>query len=277
MSIMNKFADDTKLGHRVVSAADSADLQSCLDRLLDWSKTWCMNFNVKKCKVVHVGRGNQQHDYSMDGVKLDSIQQERDIGVIIQDNLKPSIQCAEAARKAGAVLGQISRTFLYRDRITFLKLYTQFVRCHLEFASPAWAPWSVGDKEILEKIQRRAVNLISGLKSSTYEDKLKELGILSLESRRLRADLIQVYKILKGIDDVDSPIWFTPVGNDVARPTRSTAYHGNLIAGNSRLDIRRHFFSNRVVSSWNSLPIEIKDTGTLSRFKNLLNNLLLNQ
>ena len=170
---------------------------------------------MQKCKVLHVGRSNPKNIYNMNGTPLESVTKERDIGVTIQDNLKPSIQCAEAARKGGAVLGQISRAFLYRDRITFLKLYTQFVRCHLEFASPAWSPWTVGDTEILERIQRRAINLITGLSASTYEDKLKELNILSLENRRIRADLIQAFKILRGIDDVDVATWFNLVGHDV--------------------------------------------------------------
>ena len=104
----------------------------------------------------------------MKGLPLVEITQERDIGVLIKKSMKPSSQCAEAARQANAVLGQVSRVFLYRDRITFLKLYTQFVRCHLEFAVPVWSPWSVADIDILEKVQKRAVNLITGLVGKSY-------------------------------------------------------------------------------------------------------------
>ena len=80
---------------------------------------------------------------------------------------------------------------------------------------------SYTDIEILEKVQRRAVNLISGLKGVSYEEKLKELGILSLEKRRKRFDLIQTYKILSGIDQVDSSIWFRTVGVNAQRLTRT--------------------------------------------------------
>jgi len=191
ISIMNKFADDTKLGHKVSTDRDREVLQDCLNKLLVWATEWCMEFNVKKCKILHTGRNNNRFMYSMNGLPLEEIQEERDIEVVISNDLKPSKQCAEAARRASVVLGQVSRAFMYRDRITFLKLYTQFIRCHLEFAIPAWTPRTATDIEILEKVQRRAVNLISGLKGANYEEKLVELGILSLEKRRIRYDLIQ--------------------------------------------------------------------------------------
>ena len=270
ISIMNKFADDTKLGHKVNTDRDREVLQDCLNKLLVWATDWCMEFNVKKCKILHTGRNNSKFIYNMNGLPLEEIQQERDIGVVISNDLKPSRQCAEAARRASVVLGQVSRAFMYRDRITFLKLYTQFIRCHLEFAIPAWSPWTATDIEILEKVQRRAVNLISGLKGVSYEEKLKELGILSLEKRRKRFDLIQTYKILSGIDQVDSSIWFRTVGANAQRLTRTTAYCKNLIPNKSKTEMRHNFFSNRVVNTWNRLPTEVKEARTLNSFKKLL-------
>jgi len=275
ISIMNKFADDTKLGHLVLTDEDRIVLQSCLDSLVDWASTWCMEFNVAKCKVLHVGRDNNEFKYSMKELQLVKITQERDIGILINKNLKPSSQCAEAARRANAVLGQVSRAFLYRDRITFLKLYTQFVRCHLEFAVPVWSPWTVADIDILEKVQKRAVNLITGLVGKSYEEKLVELGIASLESRRKYFDLIQTYKILNGIDRVDKGIWFNTVGNDTQRITRSTAYHNNLVPQRVRTDVRKYFFSNRVVNTWNQLPLEVKESKSLNIFKTSLRQLIL--
>ena len=64
---------------------------------------------------------------------------------------------------------------MYRDKKVFLQLYKQFVKCHLEFGIPAWSPWLVSDIEVLERVQKRAVNMIVGLRSKTYEDKLIEL------------------------------------------------------------------------------------------------------
>ena len=125
---------------------------------------------------LHVGRENKEFNYSMKGLPLVEITQERDIGVLINKNLKPSSQCAEASRRANAVLGQVSRAFLYRDCIILLKLYTQIVRCHLKFAVHIWSPWSIADIDILEKVQKQAVNLITGLVGKSYKEKLVELG-----------------------------------------------------------------------------------------------------
>ena len=92
-----------------------------------------------------------------------------------------------------------------------MRLYKQYIRPHLEFAVPVWTPWTQGDIELLEKIQIRMVGMVSGLKGRKYQEKLKKLGLQTLETRRRRFDLIQTFKILKGFDCVDSSIWFETV------------------------------------------------------------------
>ena len=74
----------------------------------------------------------------------------------------------------------------------------KFVRCHLEFAVPAWSPWAVGDIEVLERVQRQAINMAAGLAGRTYEDKLTELGPTTLLERRAKLDMIQTHKIING-------------------------------------------------------------------------------
>ena len=111
----------------------------------------------------------------------------------------------------------------------FLGDSTQYIRPHLEFAVPVWTPWTQGDIELLEKIQIRMVGMVSGLKGRNYQEKLKELGLQTLETRRRRFDMIQTFKILKGFDRVDSSLWFETVGNEPSRRTRQSAYHLNLV------------------------------------------------
>ena len=267
ITIMLKFADDTKLGNVASGPGDFDNLQQTINDLLVWADTWCMKFNTAKCKVLHLGRSNTKHIYNMNGSDLQSIDSERDIGVLMSSNLKPSLQCTQAANRASAILKQITRAFMYRDRKVFLLLYKQFVRCHLEFAIPAWSPWLVQDIEILERVQKRAVNFIVGLSGRTYEDKLRELKITSLAERRKKFDMVQTFKILNGHDRVDSSIWFITVGDNANRLTRNTAYRNNLVATRSRTDIRKNFFSNRVVNLWNSLPTDVKDARTVKLFK----------
>jgi len=135
-----------------------------------------MEFNVKKCKVMHLGFNNPCHPYSMNGHVLEETSVERDIGVEMMKTLKPSAQCTKSARTAQTALSQLTRAFHYRDRHIYMRLYKQYVRHHLEFVSAALSPWTEADKSVLEKIQRRAVTMVSCLKGESYEEKLLELG-----------------------------------------------------------------------------------------------------
>ena len=193
----------------------------------------------------------------------------KDVGVIVSDNLKPSKHCAEAARKARGVLWQISKSFHYRDKHVFVNLYKRHVRCILEYASPAWAPWSQGDINILEKVQERMVNMIPSLSGTNYEEKLDELNIKSLAARRTRADLIQTFKIIKGIDNVNHEHWFRLFGN-ADRQTRLSSYPLNITIQPARKEVRKNFFTNRVRDLWNDLPNNVKDSNTVNQFKSRL-------
>jgi len=267
IEILRKFADDTKLGQTVGTDQDKEKLQQALNNLCDWADKWGMEFNIKKCKIMHLGHNNPGHVYTMKNQQLETTEIERDIGVNVSNSLKPSLQCAQAAKTAQSVLSQISRAFHFRDRHTFKKLYVQYVRPHLEFAVTAWSPWLEADKSCLEKIQQRAVSMISGLKGTTYEEKLREIGLTTLEERRHQADMIQAFKIIRGFDKVDSNTWFQEVDVSI-RTTRSAADPLNLRPQAARLETRRNFFSNRVVEAWNLIPGDIKRSKTVSSFKN---------
>jgi hypothetical protein len=189
-TVIKKFADDTKLGQVIKSQSDRELLQGCLDQMEEWAEKWGMAFNVSKCKVMHVGQRNPGYEYLMGGVVLGETKEERDIGITVSSNLRPGAQCTKAARTASAVLGQIFRAFHFRDRFTFTNLYKQYVRPHLEFVVQAWSPWTLQDKDMLEKVQKRAVGMVSGLGGTNYKEKLKELGLTTLEERRHQADML---------------------------------------------------------------------------------------
>ena len=265
--IILKFADDTKIAQPIRNDEDRRRLQAALEGLTNWADLWGMSFNVQKCKVMHVGHTNPGHDYHMSDVNLATTKEERDLGVIMSRNLKPGPQCAKAARTAQMVLGQLARAFHFRDKYVFVRLYKTYVRPHLEFAGQAWAPWSEADKEILENVQRRAIRMVSGLKSADYKERLKELDMTTLEERRHQADMLYVYKILTGQEDVDRADWFAMASENV-RTTRVAAHRLNLRVAHGRLEVRRNFFSVRVAGLWNDIPGHIKDQKTVTGFKN---------
>lgn len=266
ITVIKKFADDTKLGQVIRSEADRDRLQDCLDRMTAWAETWGMAFNINKCKVMHVGHGNPGYEYTMEGARLSDTKEERDIGVTVSSNLRPGAQCSKAARTAAAVLSQISRAFHYRDRNTFVNLYKQYVRPHLEFAVQVWSPWTQQDIETLEKVQKRAVGMVSGLKGESYEEKLVELDLTTLKERRHQADMAQVYKIITGKDNVERDCWFKMAADGAVR-TRQAAGLMNVVKPRTRLEVRTNFFSVRTADCWNHVPEEIKMARTAGHFK----------
>jgi len=127
-----KFADDTKGAKIIIGPEDREKLQKALDCMCAWAHKWGMSFNVAKCKILHVGRNNPEYEYFMDSVKVGTTDMERDVGVMVAKSLKPGEQCGIAAGRAMSVLTQIRRNFHFRDRHTFVRLYEQYVRPHLE-------------------------------------------------------------------------------------------------------------------------------------------------
>ena len=273
-SILSKFADDTKWGRVVENEDDQKTFQEGLDSLMKWSQDWQMDFNVDKCHIMHIGQGNNEYKYTMGGKELQESEFEKDIGVIVQRNLRPSLQCAKAAKTANAILGQLSRAVTYRDKNTFLRLFRTYVRPHVDYCAPAYSPWTQGDKDILENVQRRAIGMVTNFKGRTYEEKLAEAGMVTLETRRLRGDLLQAYRVLHGVDDVDPSKWFTMAQErNGATSTRHTSGALNVERGEGRGEVRRNFWSQRVAEPWNNLPDEVKTAKSLNDFKNGIDNL----
>ena len=227
--------------------------------------------------MLHLGSRNKEFEYRMGGRVLDKVESEKDVGVLVHKSLKPSLQCAKAAAKANQVLGQLARAVTYRDKQTFLKLFTVYVRPHLEYAVASWCPWTKGDKEILEKVQRRAVAMVSNFKAKDYESKLVEAGMITLEQRRERGDLIIMYRIMTGKDDVPHSTWFTLMSDRVNNGVQTRTATGTLNVlppSQTQNEIRKHFFSQRVVDKWNKLPDVVKQADTVNTFKNRLDDFM---
>jgi hypothetical protein len=145
-----------------------------------------------------------------------------------------------------------------------------YVRPHLEYCIQAWSPYTQGDKDKLEQVQKRAVNMVAGLRGRSYEQKLREVGLTTLEERRIRGDMIQTSRILNGIDHVDASTWFDMAADRDragAANTRHSTDTTRLVEGASNNDVRKNFFSQRVPRNWNSLPVTTRQQTTVLGFK----------
>jgi len=195
---LGKFANDTKLCG-VVNTLEGRDaIQRDLDRAERWACVNIMKFSKAKCKVLHLGRGNPKHKYSLGGEWIESSPEKKDLGVRVEENLNVSRQCALTAQKASYILGCIKSSMASRLREVILPLCSALVRPHLESCVQLWSPQHRKDTELLEWVQRRATKMIRGLEHLSCEDKMRELGLFSLEKRRLQGDLIAAFQYMMG-------------------------------------------------------------------------------
>jgi hypothetical protein len=116
--------------------------------------------------------------------------------------LKFSQHISSKINKSNSILGLIGRSFSYLDRYSFAKLYTALVRLHLEHGNTIWYPHHRKDIESIEKVQMRATRILSEIKHLNYEERLKTLNLPTLAHRRRRDDMIQTFKIIKGLEDI---------------------------------------------------------------------------
>ena len=159
----------------------------------------------------------------------------------------------------------INRVISYKSKAILLTLYKSLVRPHLEYCTLAWSPYYEKDRSLLEKVQHRFTRMIPGLNALSYEDRLDILGLWWLEDRRNRADLLEMFKMVIEVSSVRFASIFWTINH------RNNRGHILKVAKHrSRLDLRKYFFSERVISRWNCLEQNCIQQTTINGFKQSL-------
>lgn len=265
------FADDTKLFSCIKSYEDSINLQQDITALENWSKKWLLTFHPSKCHVLTLGKHQNivhAHPYQLNGQILDHVDEEKDLGVIINENLKFETHIAKKINIANSMVGLIRRSFSYLNKDLFLMLYTSFVRPHLEYAQSVWSPHLKKEILAIENVQRRATKLVDGFKNIEHEDRLRRLGLPTLAFRRSINDMAEIFKHYHIYDAETLSQNFRPQ----ARPSRKHQFQ--LVQRIPKDGIRgqqRNSFYYRTIQPWNDLPSNVVEASCVRRFKTELN------
>ena len=259
-SFSSSYADDTKMFIIIRDdhyLTDTLNFQSDINCAVEWTKSWKMELNLDKCKIIHFGKNNQHNIYVMkasnsnDIIPINKSNLESDLGILISSNMKPTQQCNKAASKGNRMLGLMKRTFQSNNSFVWKKLYTTYIRPQLEYAVSAWNPFLLKDIRTIEKVQRRSTKKPHTHKGLSYPIRCSNWNITSLEKRRLRGDLIQKFKFFHGYENIN---WFSNPCNTPPRGGHRGFFIREIV---KNCNERFHFFNNRIAGPWNSLPDDI--------------------
>ena len=264
------FADDTKIFRTINSIGDKDTLQNDITTMVKWADTWQLEFHPDKCVSMSINyKGEQPRIYKMKETTMKQVHQEKDIGVIVDDQLKFEKHIYEKINKANSMMGLIRRSFIHMDEDIFKKLFKALVRPHLEYANSIWYPTKIKDITAIENVQRRATKYLPAMKNLSYEERLQKLDLPTLQFRRLRGDVIETYKLMTGCyDETVSNIMPKRQENTTSLPTRGHTL--KIFRQRAEKPLRQKFLSIRIVNEWNSLPAKIVEAPNLNIFKRRL-------
>jgi hypothetical protein len=264
------YADDLKIYTNIELSDGVSVLQSKLDELNKWSEQWQLSISHKKTNIMlislHNTTSNNMQFYIGDNA-VHMVGEVKDLGVALDNRLRFATHINQIVARAFVRTNLLFKCFTSRDTATLVRAFIAYVRPLLEYASCVWSPYHIVTIKQIESVQRKFTKKLPGLKDLSYSDRLVRSGIERLELRRIKQDLILTYKIYFGLMNTTATDLFTPANTD--HDTRGHKY--KLMQSHCRVDVRKHFFAERIVKLWNNLSAQERDFSNLGNFKSFLN------
>ena len=295
------FADDTKIFTYLMDLQSNIpeteldhtpySLQTDMNLITNWSEKYQMSFNQAKCHVLHLGHNNPKASYTMykqtetvktpGGIKytlkfhtLETVEEEVDLGITVDSKLKFSKHVDVKVNKANKLLGLLRHTFKYLNAESLTLLYKSIIRPHLEYATSVWSPHLKGDKDKVERVQRRATKQIPQLQHLSYQERLQHLKLPTLEYRRLRTDLILLYKHTHQLIKIDTNTYCLKCkhNTNMLQPAARANNRGHnfKFQVHHHVGVRDRFYTSRILKTWNNLQLKTVNATSLNAFKTLL-------
>ena len=270
------FADDTKLISSVFGVESTALLQEDLYRVIKWSSVNNMELHEDKFQLLSYPLNSsfllRQLPFYPENVEyktpkghvIELADTARDLGVLVSSNRSWSPHIEHTVQGARKMASWVLSAFSDRSPTVMLTLYKSIVRSRLEYCCPVWNPVKISDIQKLENVQRCFVRKIAGLKDMSYWDRLKKLNIMSLQRRRERYCIIQVWKILNDHAPNDVQMQFKH------HPRRGIKALIPQINTKAQLSVRSDYdssFGVRAAQLWNILPSHVSQLKSLESFK----------
>ena len=265
-SYMSMFADDVKIMKQIKSRSDCEELQRDLDKLYEWNQTWKMEFNATKCHVLEMGKSKYRPswDYRIGNNYISKTNKEKDLGIIVTDNLSPEEHINKITGETYGLLTRMRIALSYIDEEMLKKVIESIIRPRLEYAAVVWSPNLKKHISKLEKVQRVATKMIESTRYLTYEERLKKLGLPTLRERRERGDMIMMFRCVKGFERIDKVDFVT---RDEGR-TRGHEFKLKKVVCKS--NVRKFSFPYRSIECWNGLEEEVVQARNIQTFKKKL-------
>ena len=271
------YADDLKLFKEICSNEDQINLQNDLNKLQDWTKSSLLKFHPNKCEVLRISPKRKQLEvdpvYHINNEALNTVTEVNDLGITFDHNLSFESHILKKVKKANGLAGMIRRTFSYLDKETFRLLFVSIIRPHLEYGAPIWNTHQKKLVKTIENVQRRATKLLPGMKDLSYKDRLKSLKLPTLQYRRYRGDMIEMFKLTHDHYDKDAARGFVEIRSGEAYYLRKHAFA--VTNGKWKTNLKRFSFKCRVSGQWNNLPTHVVNAESLNTFKNRLDKVWL--
>ena len=228
------------------------------------SHIWQLHLAPVKCQVLSIAghrKKRNNHEYSINGETLQQVDRVRDLRIMMDPSLKFASHIDTITHKAAAVSWTIMASLSSRDQEVLKLAFCTYVGSILEYCSPVWNPHHKYLIDRVEKIQKRFTKSIPSVAKYPYMERLRHLKLMTLERRRLLADLTFCFKLLNGF--ADSPLRHLLLVQDYPG-TRGHSF--KLRCSKFSTDVAKYSFYNRIVKPWNALPNEVVNSNTISRF-----------